>query len=144
MKLGGEHLDRAHDLGVELLKIAWRSHAPAVVTKVALDLAGDVRLGKGGQADSAIKVEAVDRLEQAERSDLHEVIGVEAAIGVALGDSAHPRQHHLDELVAGVLVTVLAVASQQRELLFGTNGWVWFLLSQLHATHMHGSLSITL
>jgi hypothetical protein len=48
---------------------------PALVPEVALDLAADAWLGVGGQAVADLGVVVVDRLEQADVADLHEVLG---------------------------------------------------------------------
>src|SRR4051812_26865843 len=106
-----------------------------------LDLAGDVRLGKGREADTAVEVESIDCLEQAQRSHLDQIVGVESAIRISLRDATHPGEHHRYKFIPRVLVAGLAVASQKRELLLGTNRWIWLVLTQLdvpHAnTHMH-------
>src|SRR6266516_4067736 len=61
------------ELNVQLLQAARHPHRPALVAEVALDLADDVRRRVGRQLDPSVEVEAVDRLDQADRADLDEV-----------------------------------------------------------------------
>ena len=111
----------AADRRVQLLQVARHVHRPPVVAEVPADLAADVRLGEGPQLDAAREVEAVDRLQQADAADLHEVVQRLAAVGVAARDAAHERQHPLDQLLAGLAVAVVVVAVQQIGL--GQRGW---------------------
>ena len=61
-------LDELRQLDVQLLEAARHAHRPAAVAEVALDLADDVRRRVGRELDAAVDVEAVDRLDQADRS----------------------------------------------------------------------------
>ncbi len=58
----------------KLLEVARHAHGPRPVAEVALDLAQDRGDRVGGERDLALDVEAVDRLDQAQRGDLHEVV----------------------------------------------------------------------
>ena len=60
-------------------------------------------------AVSRSRVEAVDRLQQAERRDLHEVVERLAAALVAAGELARERQEALDERVARGRIAALVV-----------------------------------
>ena len=60
----------AVDLHRQLLQVARHAHGPALVAEVALELAEDRRDGERRERRLARGVEAVDRLEQAERRDL--------------------------------------------------------------------------
>ena len=88
------------DLQRELLQVARHADRPRAVAEVALELAEDRRHGVARERDLARGVEAVDRLDQAERGDLDEV--VERLVGalVAAGELAGERQEALGELLA--------------------------------------------
>jgi hypothetical protein len=58
---------------------------------VALDLADDVRRRVGGQLDAAIDVEAVDRLDQPDATDLDKVFELLAAVRVTARKRADER-----------------------------------------------------
>src|SRR5207248_8411327 len=85
-ELDRQLLDQLRQPHVQLLEAAWHAHGPAAVAEMSLDLADDVRRGVGGQLDAAREVEAVDRLDQADRADLHQVVELLAAVGVASGE----------------------------------------------------------
>jgi len=81
---------------------------------MALDLADDVRRRVRRELDAAAEVEAVDRLDQADRPDLHEVVELLPAVAVAAGERAHERHVLLDQLLAGGEVALLVVAAEQQ------------------------------
>ena len=112
-ELHGQRFDEARELHVQFLEPARHAHRPALVAEVALDLADDVRRRVGRQLDAAVEVEAVDRLDQADRPDLDEILELLAAIGVAAGERAHQRHVLLDQLLARLEVALLVVAPQQ-------------------------------
>ena len=64
-------------------------------------------------AVSRAGIEAVDRLEQAERRDLDEVVELLAAALVAPRELARERQEALDELLARGRVALAVVADEQ-------------------------------
>ena len=74
---------------------------PALVAEVALDLADDRRGGVGRELDAALEVEAVDRLDQADRADLDEVVVGLAAVAEPAGQVLDQGQVQLDQRVAG-------------------------------------------
>ena len=113
-ELDGLLLDDLRELDVELLEPARDAHGPALVAKVALDLADDVRRRVGGQLDAALDVEAVDRLDQADAADLDEIVELLAAVGVAPRQRADEREVLLDQLLAGCEVALLVVAAEER------------------------------
>ena len=82
---------------------------------MALDLADDVRRRVGRQLDAARDVEAVDRLDQADRSDLDEVLELLATVGVTPRQRADERHVVLDELLARGHVALLVVALEENQ-----------------------------
>src|SRR5687767_7305971 len=113
-ELDGLLLDDLRELHVQLLEPARDADGPALVAEVTLDLADDVRGRVRRQLDAAVDVEAVDRLDQADAADLHEVVELLAAVGVAPRERAHEREVLLDQLLARGEVSLLVVAAQQR------------------------------
>src|SRR5918995_2376894 len=109
----GEALDGARHRRVQLLERARHADCPALVAEVALDLADHVRGRVGGERHLALELEAVDRLDQADRAHLLDVLERLAAPRVAPRERAHQREVALDQLLAGGRVAVLAVAAQQ-------------------------------
>src|SRR6185295_120669 len=107
-------LDDLRQLHVELLETARDAHGPALVTEVALDLADDVRRRVRGQLDTAVDVEAVDRLDQTDAADLDEIVELLAAVGVAAGERADEGEVLLDQLLPGGEIALLVVAAKQR------------------------------
>ena len=80
---------------------------------MTLNLAQDGRRGKRGELESALRVKAVDSLEQAQITNLHQVIERLAAVLKLVGKK--PYQVHVghDELLACVRVTGLFIATKQ-------------------------------
>ena len=91
-QLDRELVAGAVDGEIEFLQAARHLDRPAFVAKVALDLADDRRRRVGRELDAALEVEAIDRLEQADRSDLHEIVERLAAVGELHGEKAHEVQ----------------------------------------------------
>src|SRR5262249_31118163 len=112
-ELNGQLLDQLREADVQLLEPARHAHSPAAVAEMALDLADDVRRRVRRELDAAREVEAVDRLDQPDRPDLHEVVQLLAAIGVAPRERADERHVLLDQLLAGLQVALLVVATQE-------------------------------
>src|SRR5207247_7512228 len=98
----------------QLLEVARDADRPRAVAEVALDLAEDRRHRVAGERNLAVGVEAVDRLDEAERRDLDEV--VERLLGalVAASQLTRERQEALDERVARRSVARLDVALEQQ------------------------------
>src|SRR5262249_15066163 len=112
-ELDGQLLDQLREADVQLLEPTRHAHGPPAVTEVALDLADDVRRRVRGELDAAGEVEAVDRLDQADRPDLDEVVELLAAVGVAPRERPYERHVLLDQLLAGLQVALLVVAAQE-------------------------------
>src|SRR6185437_12849667 len=98
---------------VELLQAARHAHRPALVAEVPLDLADDVRRYVGRKRDAAVEVEAVDRLDQPDGSDLDEILELLAAVRVTPRERAHERHVLLDQLLPRLQVAVLVVAPEE-------------------------------
>src|SRR6266536_1146755 len=112
-ELHGQLLDQPRELHVQLLQPARHAHRPALVAEVPLDLADDVRRRIRRQLDAAAQVEAVNRLDQADRADLDEILELLAAVRVPARKRAHERHVLLDQLLAGGDVALLVVAAQK-------------------------------
>src|SRR5205085_251706 len=67
----------------------------------------------GGRLDSALEVEAVDRLDEPDRADLDEVLELLAAIRVAAGERTDERHVLLDQLFTRMEVTLLVIFPQE-------------------------------
>ena len=80
---------------------------------MTLELAHDRRDRIGGELRAALQVEAVDRLDQADRRDLDEVLELLAAPGVAPRERLGERKVVLDQPLAGSEVTTLVVGAQE-------------------------------
>ena len=100
------------DLQPQLLRRALDVHLPALVAEVPLDLAGDARLGVGGQAAADGRVEVVDGLQQADVADLHQLLGRLRAVPVPLGAGPDQRSVTADQHLAGGVA--LCAAPRQR------------------------------
>src|SRR5215212_1808116 len=120
-ELAAHLLADAVDLDRELLEVARDAHRPALVAEVALELAEDGRHGEAGERGLAVGIEAVDRLEQTERSDLDEVVEGLAAALVAPRELAGERQEALDQRVARGRVAAVVVLDEQTPVLARTS-----------------------
>src|SRR5207253_2154394 len=98
-ELHGELLDEPRELDVELLQSTRHAHRPALVAEVPLDLADDVRRRVRRQLDAALEVETVDRLDQADGSDLDQILELLAAVRIAPREGANERHVLLDQLL---------------------------------------------
>src|SRR6185436_21158479 len=113
-ELAGERLAGADDARAELLDLAGDAEHPAAVAEMALELAGDRRNGERREADVARDVEAIDRLQEAERRDLLEILERLALARVPSRQAPCERKHALGELRPRGGVTVLVPAAQER------------------------------
>ena len=93
----------------QLLQPPRHPHRPAGVTEEALDLADDRWHREGGELHPAAELEAVDRLDQADRADLDDVLHRLAAGAEAGGGELDQGEVELDEGVADVRVLVRAL-----------------------------------
>src|SRR5581483_6408981 len=112
-QLHGQLFHQTRQLDVQLLEAARDAHGPAAVAEVPLDLADDVRRRVGRQLDAAGQVEAVDRLDQADRADLDQVVELLAAVRVAPRERADERHVLLDQPLARREIAALVVPPQQ-------------------------------
>jgi hypothetical protein len=67
------------------LEPARHLHGPALVPEVALDFANDRGRGEGGKLQAALRLEALDRCEQADVADLDDVLERLASVAEFLG-----------------------------------------------------------
>ncbi|GAA3068025.1 hypothetical protein GCM10020254_09700 [Streptomyces goshikiensis] len=99
---------RLGELRTQFLQTAGHVHGPGGVAEVTLDLTGDVGEGEGGELHLALGVVPVDRLDEADGSDLDDVVHVDAPAERAGAEPARreldEREIHLDQGVARVLV----------------------------------------
>src|SRR5262249_37375681 len=91
----------------------WDVHGPRPVTEMALQLPDDGRHGISRQLDAAIRVEAVDRVDERDRADLYEIVEGLAAAGETAGQRTHERHQVLDQLLACGLVAVSLVGAEK-------------------------------
>ena len=109
-----------HELGdsgsqrrIQLLEPARDPDRPGSIPKVPLDLAVDRRDRVGRQVDAALELEPVDRLDQADRADLDEILELLAVPDMAPGEPAYEREVLLDQARSRAEVTVPVVLAQQ-------------------------------
>ena len=107
----GQLFDRPVHGQVEFLKPARDLDRPAFVAEVAFDLAHDRRGRVGRELDAARGVEAIDRLDQTERSDLDQVLERLAAVGELDREIAHEIEIGNDQVVAQAVVRELVDAA---------------------------------
>ena len=128
-ELGGQSRRLALDLGDALLQLARHPHRPAAVAEVALELTEDRRDGIARERHAALRVEAVERLDEPEARHLDEVVERLAIAAVARCEATRERHETLDQLLANHGVAPSGVAPQQDafvdELLVGPGGRVF-------------------
>ena len=83
------------------------------------DLADDRRHGVRRKLDTLLELEAVDRLDEADRADLDEVLRRLSTSRVAVCQRADERHQLLHEPVARLYVAVLEVRDEERALITG-------------------------
>src|SRR5262249_29445966 len=94
------HRDQAADLQVQLLACARHPYAPALVPEMTLDLAEDRRHGVVDERRLAVRVEAVDRLDETDRADLDEVVEAFAPPGEPGSGPSDHREARADDIAA--------------------------------------------
>src|SRR6185437_609510 len=107
-------LDGLVDLQHALLHAAGHVERPAGVAEVALQLTEDRRHGVARKARTVLRLEAVDRLDEADRGNLHEVVERLAGALVAPREPAGKRQEALDELLSGEHVALRLITAEQQ------------------------------
>ena len=90
-QLSCQHFACRHELQRDLGWSPRHADDRRAVAEVALDLTRDGRNGIAGEVGAAIRIEAVDRLDQADRPDLDEVLESFATVGVPTSQRAHQR-----------------------------------------------------
>src|SRR5690606_35386456 len=88
---------------LELLQPARHPDRPALVPEVTLDLTDDRRGGVGGELHPAAQVEPVDRLDQADRRDLSEIVEPFASVAEPAGEVLDERHVEFHQLVTNSL-----------------------------------------
>src|SRR5690348_3649561 len=88
--------------------------SPRDTAEMASQLAQDRGHGKSGKAIASTAVEAIDRLEQAEARDLHEIVDGLAPIHVSTRKAPGERHEMLDQRLPGASVAVALPALEQR------------------------------
>src|SRR4029078_1584489 len=97
-ELAGECFGGLLDLGHELLDRAGHADGPPEVAEVALDLAEDRRDGERRERQPAVRVKALDRLQQTEGGDLLDVLALRTG-EIATGEVTGKGKEALDELL---------------------------------------------
>src|SRR5215217_2726021 len=97
----------------QLLQAPRDAHRPALVPKVAFDLAEDVRGRVGRELDLPVYVETVHRLNQSDGGHLDQVVQRLSTARELAGQELGQGKLFLDDPLAGVLVTALVVAHEQ-------------------------------
>src|SRR5690606_8907766 len=113
----------------------------AAIAKVALELAQDRRRGVAGEAVAQGRIEAVDRLDQAQARDLVQILGRLAAAGVAVGEAARERHEAGDELLLHGGIARAVVPREQRRLVGQTLLRAGDRSLQHHGTSITGGLA---
>src|SRR5439155_15820888 len=109
----GQLGDDRPEAEVQLLQTTRHAHRPALVPEVPLQLADDGWRGVGGELDLAIGVEPVDRLDQADRGDLDQVVQRLAAAGEPPGQVFDQAEMSLDQLLSQGGVVRLTELSEE-------------------------------
>ena len=112
-ELARELLGDAVDADRHLLQVARDADGPALVAEVALELAEDGGHRERGEGGRPVRLEPVDRLQQAQRGDLDEVVERLAAALVAPRELARERQEACDERFPGRGVAVPVIALEK-------------------------------
>ena len=94
---------------MQLLDPARHAHRPPFVAEVTLELAGDRRRRERRELQPTIGLEPFDRLEQADESDLAEIVERLAAVREATRQELGEPDVLLDELVPQLAVAGAAV-----------------------------------
>jgi hypothetical protein len=89
---------------------------PRAIPVVAAQLTHDGRRGIRGELDLTARIEAIERLEEADPGDLEKVVEWLAPLGVASGQGSHEPAVALDELLACSVVAVALPALDQTSL----------------------------
>src|SRR5262249_29447832 len=107
----------------QLLQRTRHVDGPGPVAVVAPDLADDGRRGIRHELDVALRVEAVERLEEPDPADLGEVVEGLSALRIPGGERAHEPLVALDELVPRAHVRVALPALDEDVVGAGACSW---------------------
>src|SRR5436190_8971636 len=83
-----------------LLQRPRNPYRPATVAEMALQLAGDRYRREGRELDPTVRIESIDRIQQAEVGDLDEIVEGFSASREPSGEVTGERQEALDELLS--------------------------------------------
>jgi hypothetical protein len=99
-----------------LLDVAGDVNRPAPVAEVPLELAEDGRDGEGREGGAALRIEAIDGLDESDACHLDEIVEGLCPAGVAGGEPPGQRHEAFDELLADNRRMILRVALEQTPL----------------------------
>jgi hypothetical protein len=85
----------------------------AAIAQVPLDLTEDVRDRERGEPDFPVGLEPIDRLDEADRAHLHEILETLAAVRIRTGDRHDQRYVRLDQAFSSGEVPLLPIRAQQ-------------------------------
>ena len=95
------------------LQTARQAELPDPIAEVASKLAEDRRRRVGRKRLAALGIEAIDRLDQPEACDLHQVVELLGCASVAQGKRSRQRQKAPDQLLLQRGIAGLGVAAQE-------------------------------
>src|SRR5207248_7363688 len=96
----GQRVEHRTQAEVQLLHPAGHAHRPSLVAEMALQLPHDRGRRVRRELEAALRVETVDRFEQAHRGHLYEVVEGLPAVHEASGEVLGESQVGLYEVVA--------------------------------------------
>ena len=112
-QVGGELATRRAHADARLLITPWYPDCAAAIAQVPLDLPEDVRDRERGELDFSVGLETIDRLDEADRPDLHEILETFAAVRIRAGDRHDQRDVRLDQAFSSGEVPLLPIRAQQ-------------------------------
>ena len=107
-------VDGLRDALAELIGVARRADRPRPVPEVVLELTGDRRHHERAERRAPLDVEAVDRPQQGQAGDLHEVVLWLPSSGVAPGYVARQRQIATQERFTGGCIATVCAFEESR------------------------------
>ena len=88
------------------LEVPWDVDPPALITEMALQLSEDRRRREACEPIAPIRIESIDRLQESETRDLHQIVQRLIRVVVAKRHLADERHESLYELVAGTTIAM--------------------------------------
>ena len=113
MQVAGKLVCSLIDLGRKLLQATGHAHRPALVAEVSLDLAHDGGRGIGGELQAALRLEAVNGLDEADGAHLDKVVQRLAAVLELGSQKTHQVEVAHDKLLASILVPFFFVSAEK-------------------------------